>query len=73
MNHQKKLMEYLHLTKLAELNSAPPRIKETCAKIDPAYTASRYPDAAVHYSKDECEEILTDADEVFKWIKEKLD
>lgn len=39
------------LTKLARMTNAPLDIVELCAKINPAYTASRYPDTAKKYSK----------------------
>ena len=60
------------LTRLAKLNNAPIRILELCSKINPAYTASRYPDSPKEYSKKECEEIIDISQEVLQWIKKSL-
>jgi len=60
------------LVKLADLNNAPLRIKEACAKIDPAYMSSRYPDLAKKYTKEECEEVIEHCKEALKWIKKNL-
>ncbi|MDI6721389.1 MAG: HEPN domain-containing protein [Candidatus Aenigmarchaeota archaeon] len=60
------------LTRLAKLLDAPPKLIEMCAKINPAYTASRYPDSIKSYSKKECEKILDYTKEALKWAKENL-
>jgi len=52
------------LTKLARLNSAPKEIVELCAKLNPAYTASRYPDSSKKYSKEECKQVIKHCQEV---------
>jgi len=60
------------LTRLARLVEAPKDIVTRCSRINPAYTASRYPDTPKHYSKQDCETLLADSKVVLKWIKEKL-
>ncbi len=62
----------IQLTRLAKLLNAPIRIIELCAKITPAYIASRYPDSAKKYSKQECEKILKYTQEVLVWTKKNL-
>ena len=61
------------LTKLAKLNNAPIDIIELCAKINPAYVASRYPDAPKRYTREECELIIKHSEEVIGWIRKNLD
>jgi len=60
------------LSRLADLNNAPAEIKERCAKIDPTYLASRYPDWSKKFSKKDAEEIIKEGSEVLKWIKKNL-
>lgn len=60
------------LTKLAKMVDAPVKIVELCAKINPAYIASRYPDIARKYSKKECSELLKYAKQVLEWTKKNL-
>ncbi|MBI3035898.1 HEPN domain-containing protein [Candidatus Woesearchaeota archaeon] len=60
------------LTKLAKLNEAPLNILELCAKINPAYTVSRYPDSPKKYTRKECKQIISYCQEVLKWIKKNL-
>lgn len=45
------------LTTLAKSARAPSKIVKLCAKITPAYTAARYPDAPQDYSKEDCEKL----------------
>ena len=60
------------LRKLAELNDAPKEIMKLCVKINPSYTASRYPDIMGTYTKKISEEMLNYCNEVLKWIKKNL-
>ena len=60
------------LTRLAKLNKAPITIIELCAKINPAYIASRYPDSPNKYTKVECKKIMSYSEEVLQWIKKNL-
>ncbi len=60
------------LTYLAKLNDSPKKILVICSKINPAYTASRYPDMISKYSRTECKQILEECKEVLKWIKERI-
>ena len=60
------------LTRLAKLTGCPEKILELCAKLNPAYTVSRYPDSLKKYSKEECEEIMKYTEEILKWIKKNL-
>ena len=68
-NHFPKIHD---LTKLAKLIGAPNAIIELCAKINPAYTVSRYPDQIDKYSKEDCEDILNAAEEVLEWAAKKM-
>lgn len=60
------------LTRLAKLVEAPEKIRKLCSKINPAYTASRYPDSAEQYSEEDCEKLLTYSKAVLQWIERKL-
>ena len=60
------------LTRLARLCNAPQHIIEFCAKINPAYTATRYPDAPKKYTKEECKQIAEYCDNALKWVKKNL-
>ncbi len=46
------------LTRLAKLNNAQIKIIELCAKINPAYISSRYPDSPKKYTGGECKQII---------------
>lgn len=60
------------LTKLAKMVNATVETVELCAKINPAYIASRYPDVAKKYSKKECGKLLKYTTQVLEWIKKNL-
>ena len=60
------------LTALAKSAKAPAKIVKLCAKITPAYTAARYPDAPEEYSKEDCEKLLGYSEEVLKWTEKNL-
>ena len=60
------------LTRLAKLNEAPIKIIELCAKINPAYIASRYPDSPKKYTEEECEQIIKYCAEVLAWTEKNL-
>ena len=60
------------LTKLAKLNNTPLEIIKLCAKLNPAYTASRYPDAPIKYTKEDCKKIIKYSQEILKWIKKNI-
>ena len=60
------------LTKLARMNDAPEKIVELCAKINPAYTATRYPDTAGSYSESEAKQVIKYCREVLVWTEEKI-
>ena len=53
MNRVNEFPKIHDLTKLARLAHAPDSIIGICAKINPAYTSSRYPDVAKEYTKEE--------------------
>ncbi len=62
---------------VAELSrrlNAPARITELCAIVNPAYTATRYPDVATSpdFDKKEVEDIVKSAKEVLKWTETEL-
>src|SRR3989338_3747292 len=57
------------LTKLARLAIAPDSIIEVCAKINPAYTAFRYPDVAKEYTKEETKLAINYSNKVLRWVK----
>ena len=60
------------LTKLARSNNAPKTIVVLCAKINLAYTTSRYPDSPKKYTKKECKLVLKYCQKVLEWIKKNL-
>jgi len=60
------------LMKLARLNNAPFEIIEACAKLNPAYIISRYPDSPKKYTKEECKQIIEYCLKVLKWIEKNL-
>ena len=60
------------LTRPAKLNNAPVKIIELCAKINPAYIASRYPDSPKKYTKAECKQIIKYCEEVLIWAEKNL-
>ena len=60
------------LTKLAKLTNSPKNILRLCSKINPAYTASRYPDSPKKYSKEECKKLIAYSKVVLKWIEKNL-
>ncbi len=60
------------LISLAKLNNAPEEILSLCSKLNPAYTATRYPDIPGGYTKKEAQEVIKYCIEVLKWIKQSL-
>ena len=60
------------LTRLARMIGAPDEIVRLCAEITPAYTATRYPDVASEFSKDEVRELIKSADKVIKWVRQSI-
>ena len=72
INNTNKFPKIHDLTKLAKLNEAPLDIAELCAKINPAYTASRYPDSPKKYTREECRQIIKYCQKILKWIKKNL-
>ena len=60
------------LTMLARLTKAPDNIITMCARINPAYTAARYPDSPLEYTREDCEKLRADSKVILKWIEEKL-
>lgn len=60
------------LVQLAKSGGAPPNILELCSKLNPAYTAARYPDFSKVFSSEESEVLLNASREVLRWIKKKL-
>ena len=45
---------------------------ELCAKINPAYIITRYPDSPKKYTKEECQFIIQYCEEILKWIKKNM-
>jgi HEPN domain-containing protein len=60
------------LTRLAKLLNAPEDILELCARITPAYTATRYPDISSEFSKEEVKELVEYAEKVIEWVEKEL-
>lgn len=60
------------LTKLARLAEAPSSVVTLCSSVNPAYTASRYPDFPIEYTAEECEQLIADSKVILKWIEERL-
>jgi len=61
-----------NIVELSRKVSASQRVIELCAKINPAYTATRYPDVASDFDKGEVEEIIDSAREVLEWTRKKM-
>ena len=72
INNTDRFPKIHDLVQLARMNKAPLQITELCAKLNPAYTASRYPDSPKEYGKEECEQMILYCGEVLKWIKKNL-
>jgi len=60
------------LVRLARKLDAPDNIVESCALVNPAYTASRYPDVSDEYGEDEASEAIAAAEEVIEWAEKTL-
>lgn len=60
------------LTKLARDADAPAEIIETCASLNPAYTATRYPDVSRDIEEEEAYDLLEFAKEVIEWVEERI-
>jgi len=60
------------LVELARKLNAPPEVVELCAQVNPAYTATRYPDVGDIYEREEVEAILDGSRKVVKWIEGEL-
>jgi len=60
------------LTRLARTISAPNEIVRLCAEITPAYTATRYPDVAEDFSREEVDELIKSAEKVIEWVKKLI-
>jgi len=72
INRENKFPKIHDLTKLARLAHAPGSIIGICAKINPAYTSSRYPDVAKDYTKEEVKLAIDYSSRVLKWVKRNL-
>ncbi|MBE8538708.1 HEPN domain-containing protein [Geoglobus acetivorans] len=73
--HIKKIGEFprIHdLTRLARMINAPEDILKLCAEINPAYTATRYPDVAEDFSEWEVLELIEKAERVIEWVKQLI-
>ena len=57
------------LTRLARLIDAPEEIVKLCAEINPAYTATRYPDVEQEFDRKEVEDLIKKAEKVIEWVK----
>ena len=60
------------LTRLARMIKAPEEIVRYCAEITPAYTATRYPDVAEEFKKEEVEELIVLAEKVIEWVRQSI-
>lgn len=72
LKEKKYLVKAHDLVQLARLVNAPGNILSLCAMINPAYTATRYPDVEGTFQKKEVEDILNASEEVLAWVKHKL-
>ncbi len=59
------------LVALSRTLKAPKDIENLCAKINPAYTVTRYPDAGGDFDKSDVEEIFAAAKKVLKWVEKQ--
>ncbi|MCD6093025.1 MAG: HEPN domain-containing protein [Candidatus Aenigmarchaeota archaeon] len=67
----RKLWKIHDLVKLAREINATSKIIKLCAKINPVYTAVRYPDIE-ELNKKDVKEIFNASKEVLAWVKKKL-
>ena len=72
INKTNKFPKIHDLTNLARASNASQNIIELCAKINPAYTATRYPDAPKKYTKKECKQVIKYCKEILIWTKKNL-
>jgi len=61
------------LTRLARLVNAPEDILSLCAEITSAYTATRYPDVAEEFDREEVEDLIKNPERVIEWVKKDVD
>lgn len=61
-----------NIVELSRKVAAPKEITEHCAKVNPAYTATRYPDVAMDFDKGEVEELIQSTVEVLAWAGKEL-
>lgn len=59
------------LVNLAKQNNAPIEIIKLCAKINPAYITTRYPDVKQEYFKENVKNIVEASQEVIEWAKKQ--
>jgi HEPN domain-containing protein len=67
-----KLRKTHELVELARDVDAPKELIAACASITPAYTATRYPDIADIYDKEEVRALIKSSLEVIEWVKKNL-
>ncbi len=60
------------LLTLARIVKAPDEVTICCIKLNPYYTAARYPDVKGHVSGDTARELLIKSREVLRWVKQSL-
>lgn len=67
-----KLLKIHDLVKLAKKIGADIEILDVCAKLNPVYLETRYPDVPSSYNKEDIKMLLIDTEKVLKWIKTNL-
>ena len=60
------------LVKLSRLVNASKEIMILCAKLNPSYIETRYPDLAKDYSKEDALEFIKISGDILKWTEKHL-
>lgn len=68
----KKLLRIHDLVELGKKINADIEILDVCAKLNPVYIETRYPDVSISYTKNDIREVLKDTEKVIEWIKKNL-
>ena len=67
-----KLRRIHDLVSLARDVGMPEEMVEMCAYLNPAYTATRYPDVASEIEEDEADDMISIAERVIEWVETRI-
>lgn len=73
INKNKEMPKIHDLVRLGKLVDLDKKLLDGCEKLNPVYTESRYPDISERdYKMDETKKDIETAEEILKWVKNKL-